>query len=126
MQITCRPPPSSRNLSPTSRAVLPPTPASISSKQRVESLPAAPRPLSASITRESSPPEAASRSGAASIPGLGATRSSIVSRPLAPKPSAWGLEHHLERCPGHRELLQLRGDALFEWAGGLGAPGAQP
>ena len=43
-----------------------------------------PSPLSASITRESSPPEAASRSGAGSMPGLGATRSSTVSRPLAP------------------------------------------
>src|SRR6201999_2347112 len=59
--------------------------------RRVAADPAAgPSPLSASMTRESSPPEAASRSGAGSIPGLGATRSSTVSRPEAPCPSGWG------------------------------------
>ena len=84
MQRTWRPSPSAFSRSPTTRAVLPPMPASISSKTSVPAVAAWPSPLSASITRESSPPEAASRSGAASIPGLGATRSSTVSRPLAP------------------------------------------
>ena len=72
MQMTCRSP-RSLSRSPTVRAVLPPIPASISSKTRVPAPAAAPSPVRASITRESSPPEAASRSGAASIPGLGAS-----------------------------------------------------
>ena len=43
--------------------------------------------ISASITRESSPPEAASRIGAAGTPGLGASISSTRSAPLGPTSS---------------------------------------
>ena len=84
MQRTWCSAPRAFSRSPTTRAVLPPIPASISSKTRVAAPAAGPSPLSASITRESSPPEAASRSGAGSMPGFGATRSSTVSRPEAP------------------------------------------
>ena len=84
MQTTWRPSPRARSRSPTRRATLPPTPASISSKTSVSTSPAGPLPDSASITRESSPPEAASPSGAIGIPGFVATRSSTVSRPEDP------------------------------------------
>src|SRR5262249_10190087 len=43
---------------------------------------------SASITRESSPPEAISRSGPAGIPGFGAISNSTVSAPRGPHPSS--------------------------------------
>ena len=73
-----------RSRSPTARAVWPPTPASTSSNTSVR------RPagcsatdISASITRESSPPDAVSRSGAAGTPGLGAIRNSTCSAPVA-------------------------------------------
>ncbi len=71
------------------------------------------------MIRDSSPPEAASRSGDAGIPGLVATRSSTVSEPFGPKPSGWGCERHLERCPFHGQLGELGRDPLRELAGGL-------
>ena len=113
MQMTWRPSPSARRRSPTTRAVLPPTPASISSKTRVPAPAARPRPLSASITRESSPPEAASRSGAASIPGFG--RDPQLDRLAAAGAEAVGvrLEHDLERrARPSRAARALRRPAL--------------
>src|SRR5919204_136224 len=62
MHMSWRCKPSARSFSPTARAVLPPMPASISSKTTVPAPPAAPRPVSASMIRDSSPPDAASRS----------------------------------------------------------------
>ena len=70
--------------------------------------PPAPSPVSASITRESSPPEAASRSGAGSIPGLGATRSSTASAPFGAEAVGVRLEHDLERRARHRERARAR------------------
>jgi hypothetical protein len=87
MQMSWRSDPSLRSLSPTARAVLPPIPASISSNTTVPDPAAVPSPVSASMIRESSPPEAASRSGEDGIPGFVATMNSTVSEPLGPKPS---------------------------------------
>ena len=72
MQSTWRVSPSARRRSPTARAVWPPTPASTSSNTSVRDSPVPATVISASITRESSPPDAASRIGAAGTPGLGA------------------------------------------------------
>ena len=114
MQSTWRSSPSARSRSPTARAVLPPTPASISSKTSVPAPAPPPKPLSASITRESSPPEAASRSGAGSqarvrrqpqLDRLGAVEAEAV----------WvGLQHDLESRPGHRQSLQLLGHLALQ------------
>ena len=68
---------------------MPPIPASISSKTSVRSS-AAPSPVSASITRESSPPEAASRSGDIGMPAFVDICSSTRSAPAAPNPSGCG------------------------------------
>ena len=76
---------------------------------------------SASITRESSPPEAVSPSGASGIPGLVATRSSIVSAPVGPKPSGAGTSATSSRRPVHRQLAELGGDRALEPRRGLGA-----
>src|SRR5271166_6036978 len=85
MQRTWRLPARARSRAPTARAVWPPTPASTSSKTSVPPGEAAPATLiTASITRESSPPEAISRTGAAGTPGLGAIRNSTVSAPQGP------------------------------------------
>ncbi len=66
------------------RAVAPPRPASTSSKTTVPAPPApAATVMSASITRESSPPEAISRSGPGGTPGFGAIRNSTSSPPVA-------------------------------------------
>ena len=62
----------------------PPIPASTSSKTSVASLPSFAAPSSASITRESSPPEAISRTGPAGTPGFGAIRNSTASAPAGP------------------------------------------
>src|SRR6476646_3379647 len=96
MQRICRPTASARRCSPTARAVCPPMPASISSN--TSRGPALSLPLSeacatlrsASITRESSPPEAISRSGPAGRPGLAAIISSTVSAPRGPHPPSRG------------------------------------
>ena len=82
MQSTWRARPSARSRSPTARAVWPPTPASTSSNTSVRDSPAPATVISASITRESSPPEAVSRSGAAGTPGLGASMNSTRSAPV--------------------------------------------
>src|SRR4051794_30684624 len=139
MQTTCASEPSARSRAPTARAVLPPTPASTSSKTSVgEPAPAA-KPVSASMTRESSPPEAASRSGEAGMPALVATMNSIRSAPVEVKPSGGGstgiseLPPPLPRCsppgpalpggpPGPlRQLLQLGLAFPGESLGALGA-----
>ena len=59
-------------------------PASTSSKTSVAGPASAAALISASITRESSPPEAMSRSGPAGTPGFGAIRNSTSSAPLGP------------------------------------------
>ena len=84
MHMTWRSAPSARRRSPTARAVWPPTPASTSSKINVPAPPAPATVISASITRDSSPPDAVSRTGAAGTPGLGASMNSTRSAPPAP------------------------------------------
>ena len=68
MQTTWRPSPRPRSLSPTARAVWPPTPASTSSNTSVAGPPLLATVIRASITRESSPPDADSRTGAGGTP----------------------------------------------------------
>ena len=112
MQITWRPRRAARSRSPTARAVLPPMPASISSKTSVVPRRRCARPVSASITRESSPPEAASRSGETGIPGFVATRNSTVSAPFAPKPSGCGSSATSSRAPSIASSASSAGDPL--------------
>ena len=72
MQRTWKRSPSARSFSPTTVATRPPMPASTSSKMSV--LPgwsAAASVLSASITRDSSPPDTMRASGRRSSPGFG-------------------------------------------------------
>ena len=92
------------------------SPASISSKTRSRRRRCAPWPASASITRESSPPEAASRSGEVGIPGLVATWK--LDRLLPERPEAVGvrLERDLELRAAHRQLVELGGDPLLRAA----------
>ena len=73
-----------------------------------------PSPLSASMIRESSPPEAASLSGEVGIPGLVATSSSTVSAPFGPEAVGMRLERDLEPRAVHRQLGELGGDPLAE------------
>src|SRR5918995_4888271 len=87
MLSTWRVSPSARSRSPTARAVCPPTPASTSSKTSVRDSPVPATVISASMTRESSPPEAASRIGAAGAPGLGPSMNSTRSAPAGPTSS---------------------------------------
>ena len=96
MQSTWRASPSARRRSPTARAVWPPTPASTSSNTSVRDSPAPATVISASITRDSSPPDAASRIGAAGTPGFGASISSTRSAPVGPT-SSRGSSRDLER-----------------------------
>ena len=79
-----RPSARARSCEPTARAVCPPMPASTSSNTSVASAPSWATPMSASMTRESSPPEAISRSGPAGTPALGAMRNSTESAPAGP------------------------------------------
>ena len=83
--------------------------------------PPAPRPQRASITRESSPPEAASRSGAASIPGFGAILSSTDSAPPAPKPSGLGSSTTSSEAPGIASCSSSFATLFSSGAGRLGA-----
>ena len=76
---------------------------------------------SASITRESSPPEAISRSGPAGIPGFGAISSSTVSAPRGPQPSSRGRSSTSNARVRHRQLGQPRADRLGERRRGLAA-----
>src|SRR5205807_9310703 len=74
-----------RELMPIASATSPPTPVSISSKTSVGAEPlAASTTLSASMKRASSPPEATLINGASGVPGLAATRNSILSMPWGP------------------------------------------
>ncbi len=59
-------------------------PASTSSNTSVAPPDSLATPISASITRETSPPEAMSRSGPAGTPGLAAIRNSTTSAPVGP------------------------------------------
>ena len=77
----------------------PPMPASTSSKTSVAGPASAATPISASITRESSPPEAISRSGPAGTPGLGAIRNSTSSAPGRPEAVARGASAAVNSAP---------------------------
>ena len=67
--------------------------------QRRPGRPRAATPISASITRESSPPDAVSRSGPAGTPGLGAIRNSTSSAPVAAKPPSRGVSETANSAP---------------------------
>src|SRR5690606_9441012 len=79
---TCLPRPSSPRSAPTSRAALPPTPASTSSNARVGCVAPVTR-WSASIRRESSPPEAICDTGPGGSPTFAPKRNETSSAPLA-------------------------------------------
>ena len=111
MHSTWRPSASARSRSPTARAVWPPTPASTSSNTSVGGPPVLATDISASITRESSPPDAESRTGAAGTPGLGAIRNSTCSAPGRRELLALA-QLDLERGVLHRQLGQLGEHAL--------------
>src|SRR5262249_42624231 len=119
MQITWRSPPRWRSRPPTARAVLPPIPASISSKARVRSPRGCPRLVSASMILESSPPDAASRRGDGGIPGLGANPRPDRLGPTGAEPARMRVGHPLQRGILHREGSQLGACPPAELAGGL-------
>ena len=109
------------------RAVRPPMPMSTSSKTSVGTRSAsASAVLSASITRESSPPEATRASGRGSTPGLAESRNSARSTPRssarqrrpssgqAPRRVLLPLQPDLEAAAPHRERGQLLEDAFLE------------
>ena len=79
--ITWAPPARAARRAPTSRAALPPTPASTSSKTNVGTSPLPVTTSRASMTRESSPPEAALATLRAGAPGLAASTISTSSTP---------------------------------------------
>src|SRR5437762_2147631 len=77
--------PSWRSLRPTTSATAPPMPASTSSKMSVAPLSsAAARVLSASMMRDSSPPEATRASERGASPGLVERKNSLSSQPSGP------------------------------------------
>src|SRR5438034_409292 len=85
IQRTWRLRPSWRSLRPTTSATAPPMPASTSSKMSVAPLSsAAARVLSASMMRDSSPPEATRASERGSSPGLVERKNSTSSQPSGP------------------------------------------
>ena len=71
--------------------------------------------MSASITRESSPPDAVSRSGDAGTPGLGASRKSTRSAPEGPT-SSRGSSTISNDAPSIASAVQLRDHALGQLA----------
>ena len=88
--------------------------------------------ISASITRDSSPPEATSRSGPGGhagvradqeLDGVATARAERRQRPLAGARPL--LDHHLEGRLGHRQLRQLRAHRLRERAAALSTSRAQ-
>ena len=84
--------------------------------------------ISASITRDSSPPEATSRSGPGATPGFGPIRNSTASPPAGPSapalvPGARAiLDHDLERRLRHRQVAQLGAHRLRERPAALATP----
>ncbi len=123
MHTTCLLSPSARRRSPTARAVCPPMPASISSntsvpiaarsalsRRRPPPSPAAEAVMTASITRESSPPEAISRNGPAGTPRVGSDQQ--LHRIAAAGPRRALGERYLELRIGHRQRGQLLAHAL--------------
>ena len=106
MQTTWRPSASARSCSPTARAVWPPMPASTSSKTSVAEEPSLATPSRASMTRDSSPPDAVSRRAAAGTPGLGAMRNSTASAPVGPTGVLALAQLDRERRALHRQLGQ--------------------
>ena len=82
-------------------------------------------PMSASITRDSSPPEAVSRSGPAGTPGLGAIRNSTSSPPRRAVAVALG-DARLEARALHRQPASRSTHRLRQRAGGRAARFPQP
>ena len=130
MQSTWRPDASARRCSPTARAVWPPMPASISSNTSSGAVRPAHEPAadsacaalsSASITRESSPPEAISRSGPGRDAGIG--RDHQLDR-LGPRRAAAvraRRQLHLERRALHREVRETTADGCGQLGRGATA-----
>jgi hypothetical protein len=112
---------SARSCSPTARAVWPPMPASISSKTSVVVLAPA-TPCSASITRDSSPPEAISRTGPRARRGSVAMRNSTASAPPGPGSRA---DSSTSNSRLHRQLRRAAHDRGRERGGGRGPRRAQ-
>ena len=85
MSTTCIEAESEAMISPMASAMRPETPVSISSKMIVGScIRSASRAFRASITRESSPPEAMRSTGCGVIRGLAVKRNCTLSRPVRP------------------------------------------
>ena len=106
------------NRRPTPSATPPPMPASTSSNTRVRTEPplragAVTQVFSASAMREISPPEAILSIGLGSSPRFGDTRNSTASWPA--RRCIVRLHRNLENRPLHRQLRQLRLDALGEF-----------
>ncbi len=120
MQSTCLWRDSAARRSPTASATSPPMPASTSSKMSVLTWSDSARtPLMASMTRESSPPEAMARSLLNGSPRLGEMTNSMASlphgredrRPIRPRRIR---DEHAEAHLGHAQLAQLLLDLLLQ------------
>ena len=97
-QRTCRVRATWRSFLPTVSAVLPPMPTSTSSKISTGTASvAASTTLSASIVRESSPPEAMRASGRTSSPELPENRNSAWSTPFGPEPPRLRADREISR-----------------------------
>ena len=104
--ITCARSASRFSVSATAWAVVPPMPASISSKTSVSPPPTA---AIASATRESSPPEAVSATGPNGSPGFGRMRNATSSAPVAPGVALARARRGTRRRPGRcREARSRR------------------
>ena len=121
---TCADAASRASRRPTSTAALPPTPASTSSKTKVGTgLVPARHTSRASITRDSSPPEAPLASGPRLAPGVGGQqRISTSSTPVRaePEPAAADREPSSRRSAAHRRRAGVRHRQAGQLAGQLG------
>src|SRR3954454_22465629 len=81
-------------------------PASTSSKTSVALPSALATPMSASMTRDSSPPDAISRSGPAGAPAFGAMRNSTASAPVGPGSPGSGGDPEPAPAPPSRARLE--------------------
>ncbi len=77
------------------------------------------------MTRESSPPEAVSRSGPGGIPAFGLIISSTVSAPRGPTPLGPLADRDLEPGVRHGQLAQPRPDLRRQARGGLAPRGTE-
>ena len=118
---TCARSESRRSVSATACAVVPPIPASISSKTSVS--PPATAAI-ASATRESSPPDAVSATGPNGSPAFGRIRKTASSAPAGAVVALAQLDTELALA--HADATELGGDCRGERLGRSGAGGAQP